>query len=389
VLDSPTQITATVPAGAAAYPTVRWRVHWPVGGVAIHGTPFTVVVPPAATVASFAPASGFVGSQVVLTGTNFVDVAGVTFGNVAAAYTVDSPTRITATVPAGLARDAYRWRVTTTGGTAVNDALFPLTAPPPPTIAAAAPASGWIGTTVTLTGAHFRDVRSVTLGGIAATYDVVSPEEITAVVPWGASALDAAQWRVETGDHAVTGDPYPIVLPAASAAWADEAGDVAAPLPDVTAVRLENDAAGLLRWEIDVPAHPVLTPDVVLLLFLVNSPNGAGYVVVVRGSDGTVDLARIPGESALWDYDVPATTLRASWSSGAVIEIDRRELGWTEGMRFAVLAASAGQTGFDTAPSELGSLAFALGTGAVDGGPLPLPTLPLEGAGGSPAPLDP
>jgi hypothetical protein len=39
---SPTRIDAVVPAAAAQYPTVRWRVHWAGGGVFMHDTPFAI-----------------------------------------------------------------------------------------------------------------------------------------------------------------------------------------------------------------------------------------------------------------------------------------------------------------------------------------------------------
>ncbi len=55
-------------------------------------------------VSSLSTTSASVGSSVVLTGSNFVDVSGVAFsGTPAASFTVDSPTQITAVVPNGAA----------------------------------------------------------------------------------------------------------------------------------------------------------------------------------------------------------------------------------------------------------------------------------------------
>ena len=60
-------------------------------------TPFT---PP--TITSFSPASGPVGTSVVVTGTNFTGTTSVTFnGTVAPGFTVDSPTQLTVNVPGG------------------------------------------------------------------------------------------------------------------------------------------------------------------------------------------------------------------------------------------------------------------------------------------------
>jgi len=50
------------------------------------------------TITGFTPASGLVGSQVVIVGTNFINVSAVAFNGTAAVnFTVNSPTQITAT----------------------------------------------------------------------------------------------------------------------------------------------------------------------------------------------------------------------------------------------------------------------------------------------------
>jgi hypothetical protein len=117
-VDSPTQITATVPPGLSYG---RWRVTTP-GGTAVNELVFTVTPP---EIASFSPASGSTGSNVTITGSGFLNVSQVTLGNVNASFTVDSPTRITATVPAGL--EYGRWRVLTPQWTAVDPIVYTVT----------------------------------------------------------------------------------------------------------------------------------------------------------------------------------------------------------------------------------------------------------------------
>jgi subtilisin-like proprotein convertase family protein len=75
------------------------------------------------TVTSFTPTSGPYGTSVVITGTNFTGVTAVTFGGVAAtAFTVNSPTQITATVPNGAETGPIA--VTNAAGTGTSSTNF-------------------------------------------------------------------------------------------------------------------------------------------------------------------------------------------------------------------------------------------------------------------------
>lgn len=117
-----TTITATVPIGAV---TSAFAVTTPFG-TAIGGT-FTVqtVVAPAPTVVSFAPTFGLAGTVVTLTGTNFSGVSVVALGSLACAFTIVSPTTITATVPAGAADGPFT--VVSASGVGVSPSLFDVT----------------------------------------------------------------------------------------------------------------------------------------------------------------------------------------------------------------------------------------------------------------------
>ena len=70
------------------------------------------------TISSFTPSSGKVGSSVTITGTNFNGTTSVTFGGVAATFTVSSSTKITTKVPTGAKTGAIS--VTTPLGTATT-----------------------------------------------------------------------------------------------------------------------------------------------------------------------------------------------------------------------------------------------------------------------------
>ena len=115
-VNSPTSITATVPATATTGPI---RVTTP-NGTAISATNFTFI--PAPTITSFAPGSGEVGDSVVITGTTFTGATAVAFNGTAATFTVNSPTQITTTVPAGASSGPLS--VTTPAGTGTSTTSF-------------------------------------------------------------------------------------------------------------------------------------------------------------------------------------------------------------------------------------------------------------------------
>jgi hypothetical protein len=183
---SATQITATLPDGVPA--TGRWRVTTP-NGTGASATLFTYTGP---LVSGFTPASGGAGEKVTLTGSNFTGATAVSVYFVAAQFTVDSPTQITATVPSGLPGNG-RWRVTTPQGTGVSVAQFGWTGP---TISGFTPTSGAVGSSVTINGANLTGATSVTFGFVAARYTVNSATQITATVPAGAP--NPARWRITT-----------------------------------------------------------------------------------------------------------------------------------------------------------------------------------------------
>ncbi len=120
---SSSQITATVPTNAT---TGRISVTTP-SGTATSAANFTVI--PAPTITSFTPTSGPRGTVVTIVGTNFsgsgFTATSVTFNNVAATFTVNLSTQITATVPSTAVTGPIK--VTTTGGTGTSATSFSVT----------------------------------------------------------------------------------------------------------------------------------------------------------------------------------------------------------------------------------------------------------------------
>lgn len=176
-VDSPAQISATVPAGAL---TGAITITTPTG-TATSAAAFTILTSPAIT--SFNPASGAIGTTVIISGANFTGITGVRFNGVPAGFAIDSLNQITTTVPAGATTG--RISVNTASVTNTSTANFTVTALP--VIGAFNPALGAAGTPVVITGANLAGTTAVAFNGVPAAFTADSDAQITAVVPAGAT----------------------------------------------------------------------------------------------------------------------------------------------------------------------------------------------------------
>lgn len=151
------------------------------------GASTTAPAPPPAppTLSSLSPTSGVVGAPITLTGTHFTGATQVAFHGTAATFTVQSDSSLKATVPAGATTGTVS--VTTPGGTATSSGSFTVSPTPAPTLSSFLPASGPVGTGVTLTGTGFWGATAVRFGATPAVFTVQSNTQITATVPAGAA----------------------------------------------------------------------------------------------------------------------------------------------------------------------------------------------------------
>lgn len=213
---SDTIISVTSPAGAG---TVDVNVTTP-GGVSASSSAskFTYAGLPAVTAISptTGPTAG--GTSVVITGTGFSNVFGVSFGGTAATgFTVNSTTQITATSPAGTG--AVDVRVTTAGGTSAIIAADQFTYAGTPTVTSVTPNNGLTtgGTSVTITGTGFTGATGVKFGTNAGTnVTVVSPTQITATSPAGTAGVTNVTVTTPGGTSATgTGNQFTYNAPPA------------------------------------------------------------------------------------------------------------------------------------------------------------------------------
>jgi alpha-tubulin suppressor-like RCC1 family protein len=162
---------------------------------------------PVATVTGVSPGSGPQqgGTSVSITGLNLSEATSVQFGSSAAsAFTVNSPTSISASAPAGVG--TVDITVTTPSDTSGMSAADRFTYIPPPTVTKVKPNKGPAagGTSSTITGTDFTGATSVSYGALpASSFTVKSPTSITAIAPAGTSGATDITVTTASGTSAV------------------------------------------------------------------------------------------------------------------------------------------------------------------------------------------
>lgn len=145
------------------------------------------------TITSFTPASGVVGTTVIITGTNFSTTAAsntVTFNGVVATVSAATATQLTVTVPSGATTGKIVVTVDGVSVTSTSDFTVTTTTTSAPTITSFTPTSGSEGTTVTITGTNFSTTAAnniVSFNGVAATVSAATATQLTVTVPSGAT----------------------------------------------------------------------------------------------------------------------------------------------------------------------------------------------------------
>jgi hypothetical protein len=147
---------------------------------------------PAPTISAISPESGSTlgGNQIEIYGTDFTNVTGVSFGEAAAtSFEVSGVNLIRAVAPAHVS-GSVNISVTTEYGTSTSIATYEFLTPVPPTLLSISPAAGPTagGNWSYLRGSDFRDIISVTVGGVeSAEFDVINDDELRFIVPAGAA----------------------------------------------------------------------------------------------------------------------------------------------------------------------------------------------------------
>jgi hypothetical protein len=138
----------------------------------------------APAITGFSPGSGTAGTSVTVNGSGFYSLSTVAFNGASASFTVQSPTQLTATVPAGATTGPIS--ATNAAGTGLSAGSFSVSVPVP-TLTAVNPGTGPVSTPVALTGTNLTGATSVKFNGTSATFTVISGTQINTTVPGGAT----------------------------------------------------------------------------------------------------------------------------------------------------------------------------------------------------------
>jgi hypothetical protein len=186
---SSTSITAVVGSGSSGSVSLTS----PSGSVSIEG--FVFVKAP--TISSLAPTVAAEGAMVTIKGASFTGTTAVSFGGTpATAFTVVSDNTITAVVAAGATGNVL---VTNAGGTT---ALAGFTFSPAPIITSVFPASGEVGTPITIIGNGFNTTAAnniVFFGATKATVTAATATQLSVTVPAGATYAPVTLLNVGAG----------------------------------------------------------------------------------------------------------------------------------------------------------------------------------------------
>ena len=171
-VDSPTQITATVPPSATSGPIT---VSTPDGNTTSVDS-FSVTP----TISGLSVASAVVGDSVTITGTTLLGTTDVSVNGTPASFVVNSRTQVVFTVPVGATTGSVS--LTTPDGTAVSPTTLKIL----PSITGFTPSLGPVGTVVTISGYNFTGTTKVKFGAKNAVFSVDTDQQITVTVPAGA-----------------------------------------------------------------------------------------------------------------------------------------------------------------------------------------------------------
>jgi hypothetical protein len=308
-VNSASQVTATVPTGAT---TGKVSVTTS-GGSASSAANFTVTAAVTSpTITSFTPTTGPAGTTVTINGTNLNGATAVKLNGTTAAYTVNSATKITATVPSGATTGTFS--VTTADGTATSATNFTVTILAP-TITGFNPTSGPVGTLIVIAGTNLSGATAFTLNGSAAPIAANTSTQIIVTVPAGAtsgklsvttpggSATSANNFTVNTASSTLD-----LVIDGLYVTQATQ--DYPNPI-----VPLVKDRSGWVRVFVRANSTNAAAPQV-KVQFIGSTTN----TLTINAPGASVPTSIDPNTDASWDAAVPSAWIQPGVQITATVD---------------------------------------------------------------------
>jgi hypothetical protein len=149
-------------------------------GVAYAAQKFTILeAPKIPVIFKVDPATAFPGDNITITGINFTAVNVITFGSVAAVYTISDSTKLNVTVPANLIASNQLITVSAPAGSDTISFKVNLA----PVITSFTPVKAKQGDVVIVTGKRFTGTSSVLLGNLPSSFIVINDTSLNLTIP--------------------------------------------------------------------------------------------------------------------------------------------------------------------------------------------------------------
>ncbi|MFD2571789.1 putative Ig domain-containing protein [Spirosoma soli] len=180
------------------------------GGLAVSSSSFSF----APGITSFTPTSGATGRDVTITGTNLSTVTAVTV-NGTPGILVGTPGNASLTFRVGTGSTTGPISVVNPAGTAISSTNFTVTN----SVTNVAPASGPVGTVLTITGVGFTNITGVRFGEVPAPFTVNSDAQLTVTVPRLASSQPIRITRGSPGSLTFSSELFTVTRPLTGTAY--------------------------------------------------------------------------------------------------------------------------------------------------------------------------
>ncbi len=208
IVGTPTATAATFTVGDGST-SGRISLSTP-GGLAVSSSSFSF--DPGIT--NFTPTSGATGREVTITGTNLSTVTAVTV-NGTPGIIVGTPGNASLTFRVGTGSTTGPISVVNPAGTAISSTNFTVTN----SVTNVAPASGPVGTVLTITGVGFTNITGVRFGEVPAPFTVNSDAQLTVTVPRLASSQPIRITRGSPGSLTFSSELFTVTRPLTGTAY--------------------------------------------------------------------------------------------------------------------------------------------------------------------------